>query len=73
LIGDTQAWVSLVDRYGGNGLALKIVGETIIQVYAGDVGAFLADASPVMAPCSEGSAACLTRRPNDSRQWNGMS
>ena len=25
LIGDTQAWLSLVDRYGGNGLALKTV------------------------------------------------
>ena len=37
LIGDTQAWVSLVDRYGGNGLALKIVGETIRQVFGGDI------------------------------------
>ena len=35
-----------MDRYGGNGLALKIVGETIRQVYAGDIGAFLADALP---------------------------
>ena len=33
-----------MDRYGGNGLALKIVGETIRQVYDGDVAAFLADA-----------------------------
>ena len=39
-----KAWTSLVERYGGNGLALKIVGETIRQVYAGDIGAFLADA-----------------------------
>ena len=38
----TQAWVRLVDRFGGNGLALKIVGETIRQVYDGDVAAFLA-------------------------------
>src|SRR5215471_10281030 len=43
LNGDTQAWVSLVDRFGGNGLALKIVGETIRQVYDGDVAAFVAD------------------------------
>ncbi len=42
--GDAQSWKSLVDHYGGNGLALKIVGETIRQLYAGDVGAFLADA-----------------------------
>jgi hypothetical protein len=45
LHGDPQAWVSLVDRYGGNGLALKIVAETIRQVYDGDVAAFLADAA----------------------------
>jgi hypothetical protein len=45
LTGDTQAWVSLVERYGGNGLALKIVGETIRQVYNGDIAEFLTDAS----------------------------
>jgi WD40 repeat protein/transcriptional regulator with XRE-family HTH domain len=44
LHGDERAWLSLVDRYGGNGLALKIVGETIRQVFNGDVGAFLEDA-----------------------------
>jgi WD40 repeat protein len=45
LIGDTEAWLNLVGRYGGNGLALKIVSETIQQVYDGDLGTFLADAS----------------------------
>jgi WD40 repeat protein/transcriptional regulator with XRE-family HTH domain len=45
LIGDTEAWFSLVDRYGGNGLALKIVSETIRQVYDGDMAAFLGDAT----------------------------
>jgi WD40 repeat protein len=44
LRGEEQVWLSLVDRYGGNGLALKIVGETIRQVFDGDIGAFLADA-----------------------------
>jgi WD40 repeat protein len=43
--GDAQAWQSLVEHYGGNGLALKIVGETIRQVYDGDIAAFLSDAS----------------------------
>jgi hypothetical protein len=42
--GDTQDWQRLVDLYGGNGLALKIVGETIRQVYAGDIGTFLVNA-----------------------------
>jgi hypothetical protein len=35
------AWANLVARYGGNGLALKLVGDTIRQVFAGDVAAFL--------------------------------
>jgi hypothetical protein len=43
LTGDEQAWVGLVDRYGGNGLALKVVGETIRQVYDGDIATFIAD------------------------------
>jgi hypothetical protein len=44
LTGDPQAWLSLVDHYGGNGLALKIVGETIRQVYDGNVAGFMRDA-----------------------------
>jgi WD40 repeat protein/transcriptional regulator with XRE-family HTH domain len=44
LSGDARAWTSLVELYGGNGLALKIVGETIRQVFDGNVGAFLTDA-----------------------------
>ena len=43
LDGDERAWTSLVEQYGGNGLALKIVAETIRQVYAGDVRAFLTE------------------------------
>ena len=44
LFGDTNTWLSLVERYGGNGLALKIVGDAIRQIYDGDVAAFLNDA-----------------------------
>jgi WD40 repeat protein/transcriptional regulator with XRE-family HTH domain len=43
LHGDTQTWSNLVARYGGNGLALKIVGETVRQVYAGEIDTFLVD------------------------------
>jgi WD40 repeat protein len=42
--GDAQAWQGLVERYGGNSLALKIVAETIHQVYGGDIDTFLSDA-----------------------------
>ena len=41
LVGDAGAWRTLVERYSGNPLALRVVGETIGVVFAGDVAAFL--------------------------------
>ncbi|HKB49729.1 MAG TPA: NACHT domain-containing protein, partial [Ktedonobacterales bacterium] len=41
LSGSNDEWADLIARYGGNGLALKVVGESIRQVFSGDVGAFL--------------------------------
>jgi WD40 repeat protein/transcriptional regulator with XRE-family HTH domain len=41
LSGDTRAWANLIARYAGNGLALKVVGDTITHVFGGDIGAFL--------------------------------
>jgi WD40 repeat protein len=43
LVGDGQAWDRLVRHFGGNGLALKIVSATIVQVYEGDIAAFVLD------------------------------
>jgi WD40 repeat protein/transcriptional regulator with XRE-family HTH domain len=45
LRGDEDAWRTLVEWYGGNALALKVVGETIRQVFGGDLAAFLAYAA----------------------------
>jgi len=42
LWGDDAEWVNLIGRYGGNSLALKVVGESIRQVFGGDIAAFLA-------------------------------
>jgi hypothetical protein len=44
LAGDDDAWAGLIGRYDGNGLALKVVGERIREVFGGDLGAFLAAA-----------------------------
>src|SRR5262249_21113788 len=44
LSGDGRTWSNLVDQYGGNGLALKLVGETIREVYDGNIAGFLEDA-----------------------------
>ena len=42
LAGGDAAWGTLVERYGGNPLALRVVGETIGSVFGGDIAAFLA-------------------------------
>src|SRR5207253_2516338 len=41
LLGTDADWADLIARFGGNGLALKVVGESISQVFGGDVGMFL--------------------------------
>jgi WD40 repeat protein/transcriptional regulator with XRE-family HTH domain len=41
LAGAEGDWNQLIDRYGGNGLALKVVGESIRQLFGGDISAFL--------------------------------
>src|SRR5262249_10675750 len=47
LTGDEAAWGGLVGRYGGNALALQVVGETIGAIFGGDIAAFLAEGEPV--------------------------
>jgi WD40 repeat protein/transcriptional regulator with XRE-family HTH domain len=44
LDGTSQQWAELNARFGGNGLALKVVGETIREVFGGDIGTFLQEA-----------------------------
>jgi WD40 repeat protein/transcriptional regulator with XRE-family HTH domain len=41
LSGDPADWATLISRFGGNGLALKVVGESVRQVFGGDIRAFL--------------------------------
>ena len=41
LTGDAAAWQALIGRYGGNGLALKVVGETIRELFDGEIDAYL--------------------------------
>jgi transcriptional regulator with XRE-family HTH domain len=44
LSGTSQEWAELNTRFGGNGLALRLVGETIREVLGGDIGLFLHEA-----------------------------
>jgi hypothetical protein len=41
LSGSSDQWRQLTIRFGGNGLALKLVGETIRELFAGDLAGFL--------------------------------
>src|SRR5215467_14900231 len=43
LAGTNEQWAQLVEVYGGNPLALKLVSEPIQEVFGGDIGAFLQD------------------------------
>ncbi|MBV9173326.1 MAG: helix-turn-helix domain-containing protein [Chloroflexi bacterium] len=44
LEGTTEQWAELTARLGGNALALKVVSDTIRELYAGEIGTFLEDA-----------------------------
>ena len=44
LAGTKQQWAELTARFGGNGLALKLVGERIRELFGGDLGGFLEEA-----------------------------
>ncbi|MBV9170368.1 MAG: NACHT domain-containing protein, partial [Chloroflexi bacterium] len=41
LEGTPEQWAELIARYGGNGLALRVVGERIRELFNGDIGAYL--------------------------------
>src|SRR5262249_37827336 len=47
LVGDAAAWEALIGRYGGNALALQVVGETIRAVFAGEITPFLVQGEAV--------------------------
>jgi len=41
LIGSDESWMALFERYSGNPLALKLVAETVRELFLGDIAAFL--------------------------------
>jgi WD40 repeat protein/transcriptional regulator with XRE-family HTH domain len=49
LDGDDAAWSALVTHYAGNPLALRIVGETIQQVFGGDIERFVEQSESIGA------------------------
>jgi len=45
LTGNLEQWTELVGRFGGNGLALKMVGERIRELFGGELGSYLQEAA----------------------------
>jgi WD40 repeat protein len=44
LVGNSEEWADLTGRFGGNALALKLVGERIRELFDRDIGLFLEEA-----------------------------
>jgi transcriptional regulator with XRE-family HTH domain len=53
LLGSPEERVRLVERYGGNPLALHIVAETIAELFGGQIAAFLAQETLVFGSISD--------------------
>ena len=45
LIGSDEGWATLLKRYSGNPLALKLVAESIRELFFGDIAEFLQEGS----------------------------
>src|SRR5205085_10468426 len=46
LSGNPEDWGNLIRRCAGNGLALKVVGESIRETFGGAIGAFVESSGP---------------------------
>jgi transcriptional regulator with XRE-family HTH domain len=62
LVGSPEQWADLTARLGGNGLALKVVGESIREPFAGDIGGFLGGAAAAAAGFVGGMRRLLTEQ-----------
>jgi WD40 repeat protein/transcriptional regulator with XRE-family HTH domain len=67
LTGDDAGWQELVDRYRGNGLALKIVGETIREIFGGSISEFLTEGDAVFGGIRQILDAQVSRLPGLER------
>jgi hypothetical protein len=51
VVGSQQEQAQLIEVYSSNPLALKIVGDTIVDLFGGEIGPFLASEAPVIFGC----------------------
>jgi ribosomal protein S18 acetylase RimI-like enzyme len=53
LTGSDVSWRTLIDRYSGNPLALKLVAEPIREIFGGDIAAFLTEETAIFGGIRE--------------------
>lgn len=53
LHGSDKAWRTLINSYSGNPLALKLVSETVREVFDGDIAGFLKEDMPIFGGANE--------------------
>jgi WD40 repeat protein/DNA-binding XRE family transcriptional regulator len=53
VIGTLQDWAHLIEVYAGNPLALKIVAETIADLFGGEIGQFLSGGTMIFGSISD--------------------
>jgi len=53
LLGSDESWATLNRRYSGNPLALKLVSETIREIFGGDIAGFLAEEDSIFGGVRE--------------------
>jgi DNA-binding XRE family transcriptional regulator len=53
MVGSQQELAQLIEVYSGNPLALKIVGETIVDLFGGEIGPFLASGPVIFGSISD--------------------
>jgi hypothetical protein len=58
LRGPSEGWAALLDRYSGNPLALKLVAESVRNLFFGDITAFLQEEGTIFG----GVRALLTQQ-----------
>jgi hypothetical protein len=53
MVGSTQDWARLAEVYAGNPLALNIVAQTIVELFGGEITAFLEQGEVVFGSVRE--------------------
>ena len=71
VVGEEREQESLIEIYGGNPLALKMVSETIVDLFGGEIGEFLAGGTVIFGSIAVGQTGSLAARVDDVASLTG--